>query len=119
MKKLIVLLIVLLPTMCWGVDSVCKSSGRQDADILISAVPSQLCGVVIETNASDDATVVVWDSKTAAAGTAKTDDIFKMIVVGANYSGQVMFPNPIRATKGIYIDVDGTAAAYTIYYRAQ
>lgn len=120
MKKLILTVIMLmLPTLCWApVAEVCKSSGRRTSDAAILARSGYLCGAIIETNGTDAVTLLVWDNA-SAAGTATSDELFKMIVPGADYRGGTIFSKPISASKGIYVDVTGTGAAYTIYYMAQ
>lgn len=111
------LVLLLVPSICWAPPlDVCKSSGRRTSDAAILASAGVLCGVLIETNGAADATVVVWDNATTT-GTAETDELFKMIVVGADYRGGVAYPLPIAASDGLYVDVTGAGAAYIIYYR--
>lgn len=123
MKKLLLTIIMLaIPTLCWAPPlEVCKSSGRKTSDGAIRTTPGYLCGVVIETdgNSDHDATVLVWDIASGTSGTATTDELFKMIVEGGDWRGGAIFAKPIAYSKGMYVDVTGTGAAYTIYYMAQ
>lgn len=87
-----------------------KSSGRKTADATIANGAAILCGVLIETDQTNDATVIVYDN-TAASGTV----LFKAIVPGAEDTRYFELPR-VKATTGLYADVTGTGAAYIIHY---
>ena len=87
-----------------------KTAGRKTADALIGTGIGLISGILIETDKTNDVTVVLYDN-TAASGTI----VFKALVPGTDDTRLFSFNNPIRTTTGIYVDVTGTGAAYTIY----
>ena len=69
------------------------------------------CGILIVTNGSNDASVIVYDNASTASGT----ELFKgTIAAASNFGGGFVYST---AVKGIYVDVSGTGAAYIVYYR--
>ena len=90
----------------------CSSSGLKTDDALIASGIKQLCGIMVITNGSNDATIILYDSGTGANGTV----LFKATIASAANFGGATFTNVIRTTKGIYADVTGTGAAYIVYY---
>jgi len=55
--------------------------------------------------------VTLYDN---TAGSGKV--VAKMIVPGANFHGEALFPQPIAFSTGLYAVVAGTGAAAIIYY---
>ena len=116
MKKvfgLVVVLILLCANVSYGEQS-CISSGLKTADALILTGGGQLCGILVLTDETNDATLVVQDGLTAT-GTV----VSKMIVEGSAWSGGVMYPITISVTTGLYADMTVAlgAMAYIVYYR--
>jgi len=91
--------------------STSNSSGEKTADGVIVAYGTLLCGVNIITNASVDATVILYDNASAASGTK----VFEGGCVGADLNKTVWFDRPIRCKNGLYLDIGGTGASAIIY----
>jgi len=118
MKKFIVMMVVLLfGASAYGAD-YCISSGTKavaGGNVAISTeAGAKLCGVIITTNGTNDATIEVWDNASAASGTA----LFNMTVVSADLRGGGIFPYPIASANGLFLDFNGcTACSVVVYYR--
>jgi hypothetical protein len=91
----------------------CQSSGLLSADAAVSTAGGQLCGVLIVTDGSNDATVIVYNNASAASGNV----LFKGKVAGAANFGGATWETTIRYNAGLYVDVTGTGAAYILYYK--
>lgn len=90
-----------------------QSSGLKSADAAISALPARLHGVYVISDASNVASVVVYDNASAASGTA----VAKLSIAASTTAPQyITFNQPIVCNNGIYADVSGTGANYIIYY---
>ncbi len=89
------------------------SSGLKDADAAILAVPGKFGGVLIITDGTNPATVVVHDHASAASGT----ELFSGVVAGASNFGSFFPSKSINARLGIFVNVTGTGAKYIVYYR--
>jgi len=87
-----------------------KTAGRKTADALIGTGIGLISGILIETDKTNDVTVILYDN-TAASGTI----VFKALCPGTQDTRLFSFNFPIRTTTGIYADVTGTGAAYTVY----
>ncbi|KKN72800.1 hypothetical protein LCGC14_0406550 [marine sediment metagenome] len=90
-----------------------KSSGEKTSDTAIVAVAAQLGGILIITDGTNDATVILYDNATAASGTK----LWEAKVPGSDEYGGCMFPEPVEAMNGIYADLTGTGASCIVYYR--
>ena len=116
MKKVLglVLALLLIPSMTFG-QSACLSSGRIVDTATTAIAASKLCGVLIETNETDDVTVTIHDNAAAAAGTV----LFKMIVEGADWHGGAVFPIPVAVVNGLYVSLSAanTGEAVIVYYQ--
>lgn len=119
MKKLtiIVAIILLFAALAWGLpwDNLmyATSSGEQTSDAAIVAQESFLVGILIITDGTNDATVVLYDDPDSADGTK----LWEAVVTGSDNYGGGLFPYPIRASTGIYADLTGTGASVIVYYR--
>jgi len=95
----------------------CKSSGFQTADSLIVSGPCLLVGAQVYSDATNAATLVVYDGQTAA-GKA----VFKAIAnaEAGGGSGSCYEKKdwlfPLQIDDGIYCDITGTNAEYCIEY---
>jgi len=115
----LIALLLLFPVLCMAQPDYCLSSGTKTqaaADtVAVSSVPAKLCGVIIQTNGSDDATVEVWDD------TADDEDqtvLFNMTVTGGDNRGGAIFAMPIAALNGLYLDFNGcTGCSAEVYYQ--
>lgn len=91
----------------------CMSSGLKNSDTAISARPGELCGILIVTDGTNDATAIVYDNASTASGTK----LFQGKVVGTANFGGATWEVPIIANSGIYVDITGTGATYIVYFR--
>lgn len=90
--------------------STSKTKGRQTADAAIHGATGLISAILIETDGTNDATLTIYDN-TAASGTV----VFKAIVTGTADTRFFPFNFPLRVVNGVYADIAGTGAAYTIY----
>ncbi len=115
MKKSVVLLSILFilftVSLSSGESDKCYPSGLKTSDSAVVSTAVLFCGIEIITDGTNAATVVVYDNASAASGT----EMFKGTVAGAsNFGGGFVYA---PASKGIYVDVTGTGAAYIVYYK--
>jgi len=89
------------------------SSGLKAADTLIYTGRGTLNGVVVNTDGTNAATLTLYDN-TSASGNV----LAQMIVAGADRTNALLFNLAVRCNNGIYADVTGTGATYTVYYGA-
>lgn len=111
-------LLLVLPALCFAQPKYCLSSGTKavaGGNIAISSVPAKLCGVIIDTNGTDNANIEVWDSPTTNIGVTC---LFNMTVTGGDNRGGAMFPLPIAAQQGLYLDFNScTECSAEVYYQ--
>jgi hypothetical protein len=88
-----------------------KSSGLQSS-VIIKTGAGQFGGVLIITNGSVDASVIIYDAL-SATGT----ELFKGTVAAASNFGSFFTSFPVKVKTGIYIAVTGTGAKAIVYYR--
>lgn len=90
------------------------SSGLKTADTQILASEGRLRNLVVLTDGTNDATVVLYDTET---GTATGNVLAKLIVPGAAFRGDISWEsNGVNVMRGIWADVTGTGAAYLVYF---
>ena len=77
---------------------------------IVKAAPGMLEGAVL-TAGSDAATVIVYDNASAASGT-----VLCKLAALANTSASAVFPDPVVASKGLYVAVTGTNPSASLYY---
>src|ERR1044072_2004286 len=89
------------------------TSGRKTADAAIMAQGGYLHGVILENDGTNACSVILYDSA-SAAGTV----LAKVLLPASStvLSLPVIFTHPVTCNTGIYADVTGTGAAYTVYY---
>ena len=90
-----------------------KTTGRKTSSALIATGKAILTGVLVETDGTNDATVIVYDN-TAGSGTI----VFKAIVTGAD-DRDFFDLGTVRAKcdTGLYLSISGTGAATIVYYQ--
>ncbi len=89
------------------------SSDLKNADAAISAVGGFVHGVMLISDATNTASVIIYDNASAASGLV----LAKLSIPATTTAPQfISFNNPICANKGIYADVSGTGANYIVYY---
>jgi hypothetical protein len=116
MKKVFALIIgiLLFASVSFAGDPA-MSSGLKTSDGIISASRALVYGVTVITNTTNVATLVLYDSASAASGT----ELAKIAIPAGTsaVSVHVPFDNPIDALSGIYADITGTSAAYVVYFK--
>lgn len=91
------------------VGAIC--SGEKTADAAIYSAPCLLAAVLVITNGTDDAKLIIYDN-TSAAGKV----VLEITVTGSDNYGGVIYNFPKIMNIGIYCDVSGTGASYIIDY---
>lgn len=89
-----------------------KSSDRKTASAEIFAQRCSLYALMVETDGTNAATVIVYDNATTNSGTI----LAKMIVPGTSSGREVVFPYGVKALNGLYLSIAGTGAAATIHF---
>jgi len=116
MKKLflalILALVFVLPIQA-GAQQIIISSGLTTSDRLIATGNCSFHGMEIISGAST-ATVAIYDSITASGTT-----VGKGVASLAKPWESGPLPFGVEVFTGIYADVTGTGAAYTVYYRCK
>lgn len=107
-----VILFLLFSVVSLAADRL-SSSGLKTSDSAILATAGALGGVLVITNGTNAATLIIYDNATAASGTV----LWKCVVNGADQYGGGLFPSLINAANGLYADISGTDAAYIVYFR--
>lgn len=114
MKKLIfaVLLLVLIP-LNGAAQNAVISSGMTTSDRLIATGNCYIYGMEIVSGAST-ATVSLYDSLTISGTT-----VLQGQVSTAQAWNGCRLLHPIEVFTGVYADVTGTGAGYTVYYKCK
>lgn len=95
-------------------NSTSLSSGLKTSDTAILDRRGILTGVMIVTDKTNDASLIIYDNASAASGTA----LFKGLVVGTEDSRYFDLGSlNVRCVNGLYADVSGTGAEYIVYYK--
>lgn len=90
-----------------------QSSGLKSADTAICARPCILMGVQLLADATNAATVVLYDHATAASGTV----IDKVKVIATGVYEESKHSDGVVCQNGIYADVTGTGAEYIVHFK--
>lgn len=107
-----IFLFFLLATATYAATFFLTSSGEKTASAAVTTQKSILGGVLIITDGTNDATIIIYDNASAASGTK----VWEAVVTGSDNYGGGIFPHPIRCSKGIYISIAGTGASAIVYY---
>ena len=112
MKKLfiIALLVIGLVSPVFADDSI--NSGEKTADAAVFAGPCVITSILIITDGTNNAKVILYDHASAASGTVRYETT---VLGGDNYGGR-LWTFPATFYNGIYADVSGTGASYIIEY---
>jgi hypothetical protein len=101
-----------LASVAYGATFFLTSSGELTASAAVAAQKSILGGVLIMTDGTNDATIIIYDHATAASGTK----IWESVITGSDNYGGGIFPHPIRCANGIYVSISGTGASAIVFY---
>ena len=82
------------------------ASGEKTSSALLDTGPGLFCGVVINTDGSNDATIILYDSLTAA-----NTKIHEQVILAADVTGGFVPWPPIAYTTGLYLSIAGTGAS--------
>lgn len=99
------------PTM---VPFVGTPSGEKTSSALIITGPGYLCGLNINTDDTNNATIICYDSLTAA-----NTKLWEQVVLGADITGGFFGFPPIKFTTGLYLSIAGTGASANVYTRSR
>lgn len=86
-------------------------SGALSASATVSGHKDYLNGVLVTTDGTNAATVIVYDN-TAASGTI----LAKAVVAGATNQQHITFTRGVQASIGLYVSIAGTGAGAIVYY---
>lgn len=113
MKKLsYVMILILIPVWLFAAEPpLSTGSGEQTADALIYTGRCALASILIITDGSNNAKVVIYDG-TTASGTV----IYETTVLSTDHYGGRNWTFPVQVAQGIYVDVTGTGASYIVEY---
>lgn len=96
-------------------DNTATSSDRLAADTAVMAGAGRLMGVILEGDGTNAASVILYDNASAASGL-----ILAKIALKASSGDLTISPTfptgGIACNNGIFADVTGTGAAFTVYY---
>lgn len=87
------------------------SSGLKTSSAIIATGRYRLGGVLIVTDGTNAATVIIYDALSATSTI-----LFKGTVPGSANFGGSSWEIPIRAKTGIYAEISGTGAACVVYF---
>jgi hypothetical protein len=88
-----------------------RSSDEQTADGILATGRALLGAVLVITDGTNAATVILYDN-TAASG----KKVFEAVVAGANNTGFFSFDHKVLCEDGLYLDITGTGASCIIYH---
>lgn len=115
MKRKILLPIILFLMMGAGLTYgawFAETSGEQTSDSVICDKPCYLSGVLVITDGENNAKLILYDNASAASGTV----VGEFTIVSTDHYGGRTWNHPVVCTNGIYADIDGTGASYTVEY---
>jgi len=82
------------------------------ADTQILTKGGSLCSVLIMTDGSNDARLILYDSATVT--TDVTKKLMEITVKAADHYGGRIWADPVRFTEGVYADINGANASYIL-----
>jgi|SRR6185437_715653 len=90
-----------------------QSSGLLSSSKALSTINGRLQGLIVLTDGTNAATVIIYDNPSAGSGTV----LAKLIVPGASSSASLYIPEGgIQANAGLYCSISGTGAAAVVHY---
>jgi hypothetical protein len=92
-----------------------KTSYEKTVDATIYSGPCLLTSILIITDGTNAATVILYDL-TSSSGAGATNKLWEGTIAGATGYGGRNWTAPVRCTTGIYADVTGTGASYIVEY---
>lgn len=88
-----------------------RSLGEKTADGVLHNGPTRLAAILIITDGTNPADIIIYDNNSAASGLK----LFEGGVAGNGRSKYNEFNPPIKAENGMYLDITGTGASCIIY----
>ena len=92
-----------------------RSSFEITSSATIAVGPCRLTSILIITNGSDDATVILYD-KPSATGIAAGNKVWEATVPAASQYGGRNWTFPVSCSSGIYCTISGTGASAIVEY---
>ena len=89
-------------------------SGEKTSSVTIDTGSGELRGVCINTDGSNNATVILYDN-TAASGTK----LWEHVVLGADITGGFFDSFGIEYDTGLYLSISGTGASANVYFASR
>lgn len=88
-----------------------KSLVGQTADALVATGKAGLCAVIVTSDGTNVATLDIYDN-TTNSGTK----VFTAVVPISQRSVMFTFVRAVKADIGLFADITGTGASYSVYY---
>ena len=114
-KILSILLVILLAgaSIAFALEfGTAKTSGLLSASAVVVSGHCYLSGVILYSNGSSNAEVLVYDNGTGPTGT----NVFKLHIWGTDNYGGKNFAFPVECFNGIYATVSGDEASCILEY---
>lgn len=83
-----------------------KSSGEISSSAAVKASSGWVGGIIILTDGTNDATVILYDDPDSANGTK----LFEAKIAGGDNYGGAMFPLPLEFTTGCWAEISGSGS---------
>ncbi len=120
MKKCLLGLLVflMLCSFAFGADTWVRQSAAKTVDAAITTAAGRLYGIIAITDATNPATIAVYDNATAASGTVLIPTW--TVTTSATDRWQMLQFNPgVQFVNGLYVDmtIGAGALTYMIYYQ--
>ena len=93
--------------------ALARSSYELTTSTQIRTKPGALTACQVITDGTNAATVMGYDTNTAA-GAAVGNKIFELVVAGANRYGGFTKPYPVKFGSGLYVTVSGDNASFIV-----
>jgi len=91
----------------------CEPTGAITASGTVTSDEVEFCGILVRTDGTNAATVILYDHSTGATGHKLVD----LTVNGSDNYGGFAPPFTIPLPKGAYISITGTGAWAIVYFR--
>ena len=91
-----------------------QASGEKTASVAIAGQAGKLHGVNINTDGTNDATVILYDDPDSA----DSKKLWEQVVKGADFTGGFLLslPGGIPYNTGLYVSIAGTGASANVYF---
>lgn len=110
---ILILCLLLVPALLYA--DYARTSYEQTTSQAVSKIGCVLTGILVITNGTNAATVILYDNASAASGSV----LAEFVVAGADRYGGRDWCNPVHCINGIYAAVSGIGASYIVEYTSK